>query len=278
MSGYAAGYPDDPDFDDDDDDDEEETEEFDFENYLRMAPYASPTLGGGTQGSTALPPAQAAYYALQQQQHIRLGQHWPLPPTPQSAASSSTATTTGAAAQHDAPDARHHSQAPRPTTAPPHPPDSPSRGGPRLALDTGAAAGPRPPSFYAKAASGTFYSPASSPAGSARSSAQMAAAPAAPGSPRKGPQLDLAAPHGRPQQQRPESPRLRHPAHPTHSRKGSDSVAYVREDIEAGAGGEGEGGGGAGGSGYRWVLERRRAGEDGSSELVRRDFVEGGMI
>jgi hypothetical protein len=256
VVSYGAGYPDDPDFDDEDD--EDETEEFDFENYLSMA--SSPTLRApGTQGA-----AQVAYYAQQQQQlqqhGIRLGQHWPLPPTPQSAASSSTTagTTTTTTAQHVR----------QPITAAPGMP-SPPRGGPKLALDTGAAPPLRPPEFYAKAAGGTFYSPASSPAGSARSSALMAAAPA---SPRKGPQLDLAALQEQ-QQQRP-SPSLQRPSHPTHARQGSDTVAYVREEIE-GADASAAGGGVGG---YRWVLERRRAGEDGSSELVRREVVDGGMI
>jgi hypothetical protein len=269
-SSFTGGHDDGFDYGEDDED-EDATEEFDFDNYPSMAPYASPLPSGGVRGAMQ-PGQQVAYYVPDQAQQLQLRtlQHWPLPPTPQSAASSSTATTGGASQQ-------------RPLTAPhlppPQPPSPQRAAGPKLALDVVGAAPPLqpPPPFAHKAASGTFYSPASSPAASARSSAQLAPAP---GSPRKGPQLDLAAtlhqhlsspsvaqPPPQQQQQNPESPRLQHPAHPTHSRQGSDSVAYVREEL---------GGGGAGE--YRWVLERRRAGEDGSSELVRRDFVEGGMI
>lgn len=50
-----------------------------------------------------------------------------------------------------------------------------------------------------------------------------------------------------------------------HSRSGSDSVAYVRER-------DGEG------LGFRWVLERRRTGEDGGVEIVGREVVQGGRI
>jgi hypothetical protein len=54
-------------------------------------------------------------------------------------------------------------------------------------------------------------------------------------------------------------------AKPGHSRSGSDSVAYVRERDEE----NGE---------FRWVLERRRTGEDGGEFLVDRTPVEGGRI
>jgi len=50
-----------------------------------------------------------------------------------------------------------------------------------------------------------------------------------------------------------------------HSRSGSDSVAYVRERD-------------GGGLGFRWVLERRRTGEDGGVEIVGREVVQGGRI
>ncbi|KIW00661.1 uncharacterized protein PV09_07848 [Verruconis gallopava] len=50
-----------------------------------------------------------------------------------------------------------------------------------------------------------------------------------------------------------------------HTRSGSDSVAYVRERDEE----NGE---------FRWVLERRRTGEDGGEVLVERTTVEGGRI
>ncbi|KAF2020525.1 hypothetical protein BU24DRAFT_337939 [Aaosphaeria arxii CBS 175.79] len=49
-----------------------------------------------------------------------------------------------------------------------------------------------------------------------------------------------------------------------HSRKGSDSVTYVREHDELG--------------GDRWVLERRRTAESGELELIGREIVEGGRI
>ena len=53
-----------------------------------------------------------------------------------------------------------------------------------------------------------------------------------------------------------------------HSRKGSgaDSVTYVREPQSAGSGKP------------RWVLERRRTGEQGQQELVGRELVQGGWI
>lgn len=51
-----------------------------------------------------------------------------------------------------------------------------------------------------------------------------------------------------------------------HSRKGSDSVAYVRESDPPGGGQP------------RWVLERRRTSEQGQLELVGREVVQGGWI
>ncbi|TKA71588.1 hypothetical protein B0A55_08326 [Friedmanniomyces simplex] len=53
---------------------------------------------------------------------------------------------------------------------------------------------------------------------------------------------------------------------PAHSRKGSDSVTYVREQDPAGGGQP------------RWVLERRRTSELGRLELVGREVVQGGWI
>ena len=118
-----------------------------------------------------------------------------------------------------------------------------------------------------KAASGTFYSPASSLAVSPTKSSLHSPTTA-------------AATRG-------------------HSRSGSDSVTYVREAIGAdgkvrevggGAGGRGAGGGDDGGGsgsegemigamkGYRWVVERRRTGEDGVEEVVGREVVSGGAI
>ncbi|KAK0927770.1 hypothetical protein LTR91_003068 [Friedmanniomyces endolithicus] len=52
----------------------------------------------------------------------------------------------------------------------------------------------------------------------------------------------------------------------THSRKGSDSVTYVREQDPVGGGQP------------RWVLERRRTSEQGKLELVGREVVQGGWI
>ncbi|KAK1061495.1 hypothetical protein LTR74_011009 [Friedmanniomyces endolithicus] len=52
----------------------------------------------------------------------------------------------------------------------------------------------------------------------------------------------------------------------THSRKGSDSVTYVREQDPVGGGQP------------RWVLERRRTSEQGKLELVGREVVRGGWI
>ncbi|KAK0837630.1 hypothetical protein LTR03_012680 [Friedmanniomyces endolithicus] len=52
----------------------------------------------------------------------------------------------------------------------------------------------------------------------------------------------------------------------THSRKGSDSVTYVREQDPVGGGQP------------RWVLERRRTSEQGKLELVGREIVQGGWI
>ncbi|KAK4978070.1 hypothetical protein LTR42_002447 [Elasticomyces elasticus] len=56
------------------------------------------------------------------------------------------------------------------------------------------------------------------------------------------------------------------PAMQTHSRKGSDSVTYVREQDPNG------------GPSPRWVLERRRTSEQGQLELVGREVVQGGWI
>ncbi|KAF2842086.1 hypothetical protein M501DRAFT_384058 [Patellaria atrata CBS 101060] len=50
----------------------------------------------------------------------------------------------------------------------------------------------------------------------------------------------------------------------THSRTGSDSVTYVKEQDERGM--------------NRWVLERRRTAETGELELIGREIVEGGRI
>jgi hypothetical protein len=52
----------------------------------------------------------------------------------------------------------------------------------------------------------------------------------------------------------------------SHSRKGSDSVTYVREQDPAGSGQP------------RWVLERRRTSEQGQLELIGREVVQGGWI
>ncbi|QDS74904.1 hypothetical protein FKW77_003917 [Venturia effusa] len=71
---------------------------------------------------------------------------------------------------------------------------------------------------------------------------------------------------------RPNSLGLISPTSPTsaaqqkgHSRNGSDSVAYVREQDQEGGP-------------FRWFLERRRTGEDGVEALVGRTLVEGGRI
>jgi hypothetical protein len=94
-----------------------------------------------------------------------------------------------------------------------------------------------------KAAGGTFYSPASSVA-----------------SPTK-------------------STHLPSPTTKGHSRTGSDSVAYVRESIIEGDSLENDGDEEFGsGAGYRWVLERRRTGEDGVEEVLGREVVTGGAI
>jgi hypothetical protein len=93
-----------------------------------------------------------------------------------------------------------------------------------------------------KAAGGTFYSPASSVASPTKSS------------------------------------HLPSPTTRGHSRSGSDSVAYVRERVE----GESLESGGdeefRSGAGYRWVMERRRTGEDGVEEVLGREVVTGGAI
>jgi hypothetical protein len=55
-------------------------------------------------------------------------------------------------------------------------------------------------------------------------------------------------------------------------------VAYVRERVE----GESLESGGdeefRSGAGYRWVMERRRTGEDGVEEVLGREVVTGGAI
>jgi hypothetical protein len=90
-----------------------------------------------------------------------------------------------------------------------------------------------PPPQHSKAASGTFYSPAS---------------PLTPNPPMPAP-----------------NPPLSPAKSASHSRSGSDSVAYVRErEDENGQ--------------FRWVLERRRMGEDGVESVVERTLVEGGKI